>query len=266
MSTYTGPLTITSCGVVIDSKIINGDLFIRAGNGTHSSSTPCVTLKNSLVHGEVHNGYSGQRYGPLVVMDTEIAVPIPNDGASAALDDSNLYAWRVDVHGARSGVQCDGWCEIHDSFIHGNYYVSPAHLDAFISNGNYGAPIVLDHNSWQCMIINRSADDGKGGCSADVGLFADFSAITNMTVTNNLMMESDAGYCAYTGSDQPSKPYPVGTGIVWKNNVWQRGGGAGMCGWAGAVYDWQNNSGNSWCNNTWDDGAAVMPSVVCIPR
>jgi hypothetical protein len=266
LSTYTGPLTITSCGTVIDSKIVNGDLEIRAGNGTHSASTPCVTIRNSFINGEVHNGYGSQGRGPLVLSDTEIAVPIPNDGASAGLDQANFYGWRLDIHGARSGVQCDGWCELHDSFVHGNYYVSPAHMDAFISNGSYGRPMVLDHNSFQCQMLNPGASDGNGGCSADVGFFADFSAITNVTVTNNLMMaSSDSGYCAYTGTYQPSKPYPVGTGIVWTNNVWQKGSN-GKCGWAGsgAVYDWQTNAGSAWCNNTWDSGAAVLPSVPCV--
>ena len=44
-------------------------------------------------------------------------------------------------------------------------------MDAFITNGNYGAPIVLDHNG-SCA-AHRPVPNGAG-CAADVGLFGDF--------------------------------------------------------------------------------------------
>jgi hypothetical protein len=264
LSGYTGSMTITSCGAVIDSKVVNGDLTILAGNGTRSAATPCVTIRNSLIKGEVHNGYAGQGHGPLVLTDDEIAVPIPNNGASAALDEANFYGWRLNIHNARSNVMCDGFCGLHDSFVHDNYYVNSAHMGGFLTNGNYGNPILLDHNTIHCDIVNPAAANNNGGCSGDMNFFGDFSAISNITATNNqLIGSSDPSYCAYTGANQSAKPYPVGTNIVWKNNVWQRGV-TGKCGWAGAVFDWQNNSGNDWCSNTWDDGTAVLPGVPCV--
>src|SRR5260370_5329873 len=42
---YVGPTTIRTCGVVIDSKIVNGDLTILSSHGTHSAATPCVTIR-----------------------------------------------------------------------------------------------------------------------------------------------------------------------------------------------------------------------------
>src|SRR6185436_13657010 len=54
LTSYTGPTTISKCGVVIDSKIVSGDIVVTAGNGSHSPDAPCVTIKNSLVKGVIH--------------------------------------------------------------------------------------------------------------------------------------------------------------------------------------------------------------------
>ncbi|MCU1466823.1 MAG: hypothetical protein JWM72_2751 [Actinomycetia bacterium] len=263
LTTYTGPTTIRSCGVVIDSKVVNGDLTILAGNGTHSASTPCVTIKNSLVRGVIDDKYAGyscggvQGCGPLVITDSEVAVPVPAD--VAAVSDANYYMWRSYVHGARSGAQCDGYCEIHDSFLLADKEFGTAHMDAFITNGNYGAPIVLDHNAFLCA--PTGAVPNGSGCAADVGLFGDFSAVTNMTITDNLFKATnDAYFCLHSGYE-PGKPYPNGGGLNYTNNVFERGAN-GKCGVADAVFNWYNSAGR-WCNNMYDDGATVLASDQC---
>jgi hypothetical protein len=264
LTNYTGPTTITSCGVVINAKIVNSPLTITAGNGTRAATTPCVTIKNSIIKGEVHTGYASQNNGPVVLMDTEIAVPYPNSGVTTALDEANFYGWRLDIHGARHGVMCDGYCALYDSYVHDNWYVSGSHMDSFITNGNYGGKIVLDHNTFLCRLLNPAAGDGNGGCSADLGTFGDFSLVSNMIVTRNLFKASpDSAYCVYTGANEPSKPYARGTNLVWTNNVWERGTNR-KCGWAGPVYDWAQNTGNKWCNNNWSDGGPVKPDAACI--
>jgi hypothetical protein len=268
LTNYTGPMTIRSCGVVIDSKIINGDLTILAGNGTRSYATPCVTIRKSLIKGTVDDKWAdfvcGTKVGcgPVVMIDNEVAIPRAAD--VAAVSDSNIFMWRNYVHGARSGVQCDGFCEIRQSYLVADHEYRSAHMDAFISNGNYGHKMVLFHNSFLCQPVNGPVPNGAG-CAADVGLFGDFSAISNMTVTNNLFKATHAaGYCAYTGAGLSGKPYPNGTNLVWKDNVFQRGDN-GKCGFGGAVRDWKANSGNVWCNNTWDNRVAVLSGVVCKP-
>jgi hypothetical protein len=263
LTTYTGPMTVRSCGVVIDSKIVNGDLTILAGNGTHSASTPCVTIKNSLVRGIIDDKYasyscSGFRgCGPVVITDSEIGVPVPAD--VAGVSDANYYMWRSYVHGARSGAQCDGYCEIHDSFLLADKEYGTAHMDAFITNGNYGAPIVLDHNAFLCA--PTGAVPNGSGCAADVGLFGDFSAVTNMTITDNLFKATnDAYFCLHSGYE-PGKPYPSGGGLNYTNNTFERGAG-GKCGDADAVFSWSNAAGR-WCNNKFDDGATVLSTDQC---
>jgi len=260
LTTYTGPMTIRTCGVVIDSKVVNGDLTILASNGTHSAATPCVTIRNSRIKGIIDDkwtsyscaGHSG--CGPIVILDSEIANPTPRD--VAAISDTNYYMWRSYVHGARSGGQCDGFCEVHDSYLLADTEYGSAHMDAFITNGNYGSPMVLEHNSFLCAPTGNVPNGA--GCAADVGFFGDFSAVTNTTVTNNLFKATnDAYYCLHSGYEA-GKPYPKGGNLTFTGNVFERGS-SGKCGGANPVFDWNNTAGK-WCNNVWaNDGTNVLP-------
>lgn len=255
LTPYTGPLTISSCGVVIDGKTINGDLNITKGNGTHSAATPCVTIRNSRINGIIDDGWTSKyNAGPVVVTDTEVANPTPRD--VACISDTNYYLTRVYAHGCRSGAQADGYWEIRDSYLLADTEFGTAHMDAFITNGNYGQPFVLDHNSFLCK-PNGSVPNGSG-CAADLGLFGDFSAITNGTITNNLFRATnDAYFCVHTGYE-PSKPFPNGKNLTYTGNVWEKGS-SGTCGGAGsAVFAW-NNSAGTWCNNLFSDGTQALP-------
>ena len=100
LTSYTGPTTISKCGVVIDSKIVSGEIVVTAGNGTHSPDTPCVTIKNSLVKGVIHTDAAS--YGPVVVTDTEVAVP----GLSwwENIGRYNVFVWRVNSHGSEGSL------------------------------------------------------------------------------------------------------------------------------------------------------------------
>jgi hypothetical protein len=249
-------MTIRSCGAVIDSKVVTGTLSIWASNGTHSSATPCVIVKNSLINGLVTSGYAAQGYGPLVLTDDEI-VGTPGSGVGP-LQEANFYGWRLNIHGGRGQVACDGFCELHDSYVHDAFFFDGEHYQAFEDNGNYGNPILVDHNTLVCRFTNTS--NGNGGCASDISFFGDNSPISNVVVSNNLLQADpfEEYWCAYTGAAQPSKPYPTGSNLQWVNNTFERGSG-GQCGGAGPVYDWASGNGNVWSGNVWDSGGAVTP-------
>ncbi len=111
-----------------------------------------------------------------------------------------------------------------------------------------------------CQVLNPTPVTGGSGCAADVGLFADFSPITNITMTNNVFRANPADFyfCLYTGAHQPSKPYPIGSNLVFMGNVFEAGS-SGKCGAAGATQDWSAGSGNIWARNTWSTGAPTIP-------
>jgi hypothetical protein len=244
-------LTIRNCGVVISGQTINGDLSIAAGNHTTSASTPCVTIRDSLIHGTVSiNG------GPLVMTSVEVDAPTTSDQSSVV--GSNFYLWQVNVHGgAKGAIQCSGYCAVHDSWVHDFYLAGASHYDGFGSNGTGGAPFVIDHNTIACDFY-ASAAGATGGCSGDIGLFGDFATISNVTITNNLLVGSRSpSYCLYAGTD-PGKAYPTASNVTITGNTFQRGP-TGKCGYYGPVAKWAPGNGNTWNNNTWDDGTPLNP-------
>lgn len=260
LTPYAGPNPIRQCGARLDKVVVNGDLTILAGNGTRTVLSSCVVITSSRINGIIDDKWAGFSCGghvgcgPVLVANSEVANPTARD--VAAVSESNYFLWNSYVHGARSGVQCDGWCWVVNSVLVADTEYGNAHMDAFISNGNYGAPMVLQDSTFLCK-PNGPVPNGAG-CSADIGLFGDFSAITNTRVTGNLIRSTTAAYyCAHTGYE-PKKPYPAGGGIIWSDNTFERGT-SGKCGDAGPVYAWANSAG-VWCRNRYPDGTAVLAS------
>jgi hypothetical protein len=295
LTTYTGPTTITTCGTVIDHKIVRSPLTIRATNGnttvTNNESAAranaCVILTNDVIApasstcgtgcAAVDNSYStspactlggvAHPCGPVYVADTEISMPVSPNGFAYGLKQANIHAWRIYSHGTNQGGNCDGYCEFHDSFMVADHVdaMGKAHMDGLSSNGNAGRPMLFDHNSFLCELLNTSVPLSGGGCSGDLGLFGDFGVLSNFTVTHNLFMANRSpAYCVYTGGNQPGKTYPTGNHLVWHNNTWQPGTNS-KCATYGPVADWQNGAtGNSWCNNVWSNtGTPVISNGAC---
>lgn len=263
LTTYTGPTTIRSCGVVIDSKIVNESIIIEAGNGTTSKSTPCVTIRNSLVKGVIFAEKSS--YGPVLIEDTEVAPPdLPwweNIGRS------NFFAYRVNSHGGEGVIKCDTNCEAKDNWVHGMELGGAYHYNAFGGNGTDGFRI--EHNYATCgdwSAYSSRVEDA--GCSAVIGFYGDYGPIQNITITKNYLASTfdmsdagkhtQAGYCLNPGY-YPGKPYPNTRNLTVTDNVFARGG-SGKCG----VYGPTNSlnkagapNGNVWSNNRFSDGAAI---------
>jgi hypothetical protein len=229
--------------VTIDAATFNCGLTIQAA----------VTITRSKVNGpiDIADGAS------LTISDSEV-----DAGAQqiTALGMQNFTALRDNLHGGQNAAQCNGSnCVIADSWLHGQQLPSGAnwHLDGFISNG--GSDMRLTHNTIAC---DHAENASGGGCSADVGLFADFSVLQRITLDRNLIAsEPGAAWCMYGGSD--SKPYAAQTNhIVVTNNVWQTGNGGKGCGY-GAVTSFTRDSdgstppGNVWTNNLWSDGTVL---------
>lgn len=282
LTPYTGPSTITQCGVVIDHKDVPFGLDIRAGNGSRaitdnesaSKAQACVVIINSKVHGVIDTrwtGYHTPTYGPVHIADTEVI----GDGTdNAALTETNIHVWRSYVHGNRSGMQCDGFCEVHDSYVVADTEVGAAHMDAFITNGNYGNPLLLDHSTWLCQPKFGGAVQQGAGCAAAIGLFGDFSPITNVTVRNNQVLgETENAFCLRTGQDQSGnggghKPYPNGSNDTWTGNVFPKAATGTSCNVVPP--DWTPSHSAAqhdvWCNNTTDGHTLSYPAAeTCAP-
>src|ERR1035437_10151621 len=121
LTNWTGG-NITTCRTLSGYNFPNG-VTVTATNGTHSASTPCVTITNSKVTGVLFVGYSGA--GPTVVSHTEI-VGVAGS-TNAPLWQDNFYGYYLNVHGGRGQVDCDGYCELHDSYVHDENFAGATH-------------------------------------------------------------------------------------------------------------------------------------------
>lgn len=251
LTPYTGPCQITTDDVVIEAKIVNCSLVIRAAN---------VSISNSQLNGPVNldTDLPGADRWSLTLQDSEV-----DGGASqiAAVSSGNLTILRADIHGGQTSVQCGGkarTCAVRDSWLHGQYIPpgSDWHLGGFLSNG--GTNIELSGNTLACDAAPTTAD---GGCTGNLNLLPDFAPISHVTIDGNLFIANPgSAYCTY-GGDSESKPFPDADNVVYSNNIFERGSN-GKCAAYGPVTSFDvAGTGNEWINNRWDDGSAVLPSL-----
>jgi hypothetical protein len=253
LSAYTGPCTITTANTVIDKKIVNCSLDIRALN---------VTITNSQINGAIDADNCAT--ASFNVTDSTIHV---SDIDYKGLGYCNFTATRVDVSGGNSMAWCDT-CTIQDSYLH-NPLEDPAGAAANHAAHNSTVRMtkqsIIKHNTLWCDVKSYPQPDGQdsSGCSANqTGYSHDGSPPYNSTVEANLYMPTSGGYCAYGGST--SGALSSVHDVVFKNNIFKKGTKPGqhggfVCGYYGVVTSFdKNRPGNQWINNRWDDGTAIL--------
>lgn len=261
LTAYTGPTTIKSCGVVIDSKTVSQDLIIEAGLPTKDLSKPCVTIKNSLVRGVIFAEDAG--YGPVLVQDTEVEP----DGLSwwENIGRSNFTALRVNSHGSEGVVKCDDNCVVKDSWIHGMQLGGSYHYNAI--GGNSSQDFDIQHNyascgDWQGTEPNVQPD---AGCSAVIGFYGDYQPAERVTINRNFLASTFAGdqnrqsgYCLNPGF-YPGKPYGTTKDVAVTDNIFARGqsGKCGVFGPSNALNKVGAPNGNTWSGNRYADGGVI---------
>jgi len=238
LTNYSGPMTVTTDGTIIDAKTITGTLVISAEN---------VTIRNSKVNGNIDADAANVS---VIIEDSEI------DGGNVwtpAVGYGDITMKRTNVHGSRVSVLCGDNCDIQDSYLHGQY-LQPGtdwHVNGYVSNG--GSNVLVQHNSLACE-VNDNANGG--GCTGPAASFGDFAPITNVTYNHNLLVATPGAYCLYAGYDT-GKPFGSNpTNVAITNNVFQRGPGNDCAAW-GPASSFLNANGNVWSNNVWDNGGTV---------
>lgn len=240
---YTGDCTIqTTVRLDAVDATACGALLIRA---------PGVQITNSLLpRVDLTEGGSES----VTITDSTIRGGEWSDGAVWGYNFSLL---RTEVTGGQHNVHCADNCTVVDSWLHDQYNPDGEsyHNNAFLTNG--GSDMVLRHNTLHCTATLNSTD---GGCTSNVSLFGDFDPVSNVLVENNFLRanNSSISYCAY-GGYQPTKQFPIATGIRYVDNVFEPGPN-GKCGVYGPVTSFQTGaSGNEWSGNVWTTGGQVRP-------
>jgi hypothetical protein len=232
---------IVQSSVTLDSCLFDETLSIQGAN---------ITITRSRIEGRVAGIYQyGFSLRHLVLRDVEIdGSPHGVDPAGQAAIGSDEYTCiRCDIHHTGRGANLGESVRIEDSYLHDWTYVDGAHQTAIGSNGGNGFTIV--HNNLECR---------SDGCSAALSLYGDFGPIDNVTIERNLFNTSGS-YCTYAGSTglESGKPYPHGTNIRYRDNMFGKKF-MPQCGIYGPVTSWENNAGNVWTGNAWQDGSGSV--------
>lgn len=236
------PPTITRAGTY-DSCDFTQGVYVTVAN---------VTITRSRVLGRVggSNAYDANRN--LVLVDVEIDGRNADQNGQSAVGDLGYTLVRGDVHNTGRGAAASDNVTIRDSWFHDFFAVPLAHMTGVGSNG--GARMVFDHNNVECTKTGAS----DGGCSAALALYGDFSPITDVLVTHNLLNTRDGVYCTHGGSE-PSKKYPNATYVRYVDNVFGQRYNP-RCGAGGPVASWRFNAGNVWTGNVYQTtGQEVRP-------
>lgn len=238
LSPYSGSMSITTPGTVIDAKQITGGLEIRAAD---------VTISRSSITGSVTVGSGGS----LTITDTFIDA---GDREGTGLESRNYTATRVHVVGGNRSMYCADNCTIRDSYVHGQMTDESGALHE--SGIRMEQNTTLIHNTIGCDAPNVPPD---AGCSAGLTGYGDFAPVRDNLIQNNLFLPSTGGTCAYGGSSA-GKPYSdQAANIRFIDNVFSRGRN-GKCGYYSPVMDFNRNApGNVWSGNVWDNGGTVSP-------
>lgn len=168
LTAYTGPLTITTAGTVIDRRKITGCVVIKANN---------VTIKNSLLqtNGCFFNVLSDNGNTGLLLQDVEIDGQ-GNTTGDSAVNGGGYTCLRCDIHGTSDGFKAGTGVIIQDSWIHDLAQGPGGHNDGVQSLGTTSLKII--HNS---IVVQ------DGATSAVILSTGSASAMKNVEIRGNLL-------------------------------------------------------------------------------
>ena len=234
---YTGSMTITTSGTIIDGYDITGTLRIDATD---------VTIKNSRIHGRIDTG-DGDSDSRILIQRVEIIGPYDpvDDGGYAAVGFSGFTCNGCHVRGwgkgfalVRNTVVMNSW--VHDIIVHGDPANGGSHNEAIISLGGSNFTIVG----------NRLDAGDAPNVSASLALYSQMESFDNVLVRGNLF--DGGGYCVYAGL--------AGTHGASNTKFIDNTFGtkyAPECGGFGPAIAFSKGNGNVWDGNVLDDGSVV---------
>ncbi|WP_245309473.1 right-handed parallel beta-helix repeat-containing protein [Bradyrhizobium retamae] len=201
LTNYSGPMTITRPGAVIENVIINGTLSVKAAN---------VTIKNCIIQNFGWWGIEGEGAANLRIENCDIIGPGAKAASNSAILGSGTFVGN-DIRGVTIGIQTtDGASTIRDNYIHDLASgVADPHYDGITVLGRQNQ-VVIEHNT-----ISVPNDHG----TAAVFIKNDFGPIDDVVVRNNLMY-GDPSYAMYVAAITPNGTI---TNVVIENNYIERG-------------------------------------------
>lgn len=241
LTPWEGECTITEPGTVIDAKVVDCNLRIRAAD---------VVITRSRIHGGVIMRHLDEDYS-FSISDSEI---ILGEAMLTGLGNGHYRAERVEVSGGSRSAYCAVDCTIEHSWVHAQS--SAPDEEAHMSGIRMGMGTTLRFNT---IVCEGTRVPPAAGCSAALTGYGDFSPISDNLVEGNLFQSGTASFCAFGGSSR-NKPYSDDArDIRFINNVFERDED-GSCGIHAPIEAFDSDApGNVWEGNVWDDGEPLPP-------
>ena len=235
LSVYTGPMTITKAGTVIDGAIINGTLTIAAAD---------VTIKNSVIQNYGFWGIdasAGVAIGNVTVQNCTLTALSTSDTDSAIVGSGTFIG--NNISNSENGIRLqDGASVVKDNYIHDlNDNFGDPHYDGIALQGGQNN-VLIEHNTV------------SGRDTSDIFIKNDFGPISNITVRNNLL------YGDPKHGDPASDIYVYGpntTNVTITNNYMEK-----------SLYEYVailNANPNVSGNVTWDNKTDPTPYPSSVP-
>lgn len=240
LKTYTGPLTITTPGTVLDGYRINGNLWIKAKN---------VTIKNSYITSGVATSVQG-------------AITVQPEGAGFVLQDSNVYVAnksvkldgvkgggftlrRVNVSGGVDNVKAYGNdVTIVDSYLHDTDYYSSDPLQGGKETHNDNIQVQGGDN----IVIQGNTLIQKPTQNSGLQVTQDYAALTRFSFVGNNV---NGGFCSANFNHKKRTEL---RGFVFTKNVFGRNTKYRNCAY---ITSSQVFSASDVSTNKFADGVAV---------
>jgi Ca2+-binding RTX toxin-like protein len=197
LTAYTGPMTITTPGTVIDGKIINGSLRILADN---------VVIKNCVINFNSYWGIDAYGYKNTTVQDCTITGPGYAGSSDSAIAGTGNFL-RNDISKVQNGITLNNG----SSIVQGNYIHdlecagSDPHYDGIQVFGGQHQVLIADNT-----IISR---DTSNILISDL-----WGAVSDITIRDNFL-GGTSGYNIYVTGDHGNGT----TGVTIENNQIARG-------------------------------------------
>ena len=247
LTPYTGPCSINTDNVRIDSKEVNCErLRIPADN---------VNIVNSRINGRIDtpSPLDPQYSFNFTLTDSDVAVGELLGEKAVKL--GNMVVTRANITGTTNSITCTANCTVIDSWLH-DQATDPdgiMHVSA-LRQGNGG---LYRHNS---LICEAARGQGAGGaCSGAITGYGDQVVVQNNLIERNLILAGTSSICVYGGSGNGRIYADQANNIRFLNNVFSRGT-SGRCGLYALVAAWRPElPGNLWQGNTYlEDGLPAL--------
>ena len=175
LTTYTGPMTISKAGTVIENQIINGSLRITAAD---------VVIKNCVIKYNGTWGIDAEGAKNITVQNCDITGAGTSGISNAAILGSGNFIGN-DISKSENGIVLqNGASTVKGNYVHDLQAAgSDPHYDGISVQGGQNG-VLIEGNT----IVGRD--------TSDVFIKNDFGPIANVKVTGNLLL-GDSGYPVY---------------------------------------------------------------------